>query len=232
MSEFMDEISKAERTVHCAEAGAWLESTGVLKGASFITSMPDVSEVPTLGLEGWKAWFTDRAEQILRCTPDDGVAIFYQTDVKKAGTWVDKGYLVSKGAERAGALLLWHKVVCRRPPGTITFGRPAYSHMLCFSRGLRHDLAHATADVLADPGDVTWTRGMGAQACQAACRFVLDHTPTRTVVDPFCGHGTVLAVANALGLAAVGVELSAKRARKARGLGARVEGSRVTLNDA
>jgi tRNA G10 N-methylase Trm11 len=38
------------------------------------------------------------------------------------------------------------------------------------------------------------------------------------VVDPFCGHGTVLAVANALGLDALGVELSPRRCRAARAL--------------
>ena len=40
----------------------------------------------------------------------------------------------------------------------------------------------------------------------------------RTICDPFCGHGTVLAVANALGLSAIGVDLSRKRVRKARAL--------------
>jgi hypothetical protein len=65
---------------------------------------------------------------------------------------------------------------------------------------------------------------MGVQACRVACQFVLHNTPTRTIVDPFCGHGTVLAVANALGLEAVGVELSRKRAKKARAL-------RVSLED-
>lgn len=60
---------------------------------------------------------------------------------------------------------------------------------------------------------------MGGAACELACRYVLSHTPTRTIVDPFCGVGTVLAVANALGLAAVGVEIANKRARKARNLG-------------
>ena len=59
---------------------------------------------------------------------------------------------------------------------------------------------------------------MGVQACLAACRFVLEQTETRTVVDPFCGHGTVLAVANFLGLQAIGVELGRKRAEKARAL--------------
>jgi tRNA G10 N-methylase Trm11 len=38
------------------------------------------------------------------------------------------------------------------------------------------------------------------------------------VVDPFCGKGTVLAVANSLGLDALGVELSGKRCRAARKL--------------
>jgi tRNA G10 N-methylase Trm11 len=38
------------------------------------------------------------------------------------------------------------------------------------------------------------------------------------VVDPFCGLGSALAVANALGMDAIGVELSRKRAEKAREL--------------
>jgi len=155
---------------------------------------------------------------VMAKVPADGAALFYQTDVKKAGAWVDKGYLISKAAEEAGCETLFHKVVCRRTPGTVTFGRPAYSHLLGFSRGLRVDLGRASADVLPDAGEVTWTRGMGVQACLVACRFVLEHTQSRTVVDPFCGHGTVLAVANALGLDAVGVELSRKRAQKARAL--------------
>lgn len=214
---------EGQRTVDCADALVWLEGRPVLEGCSAITSLPDVSEFPELSLAEWKQWFIHAAVLVLSKVPTQGVAIFYQTDVKKDGAWVDKGYLISKAAEEAGCELLWHKVVCRRTPGTVTFGRPAYSHMLCFSRGIRVDLGKATPDVLPDAGEVTWTRGMGLQACLAACRFILEHTSTRTVVDPFCGHGTVLAVANALGLDAVGVELSRKRAKKARAL-------RVTLD--
>ncbi|WP_257459443.1 site-specific DNA-methyltransferase [Archangium lipolyticum] len=209
---------QGQRTVHCEDALAWLEARGVLEGCSLITSMPDMSEFPSLTLAGWKEWFVRTASLVLSRCPDDGVTIFYQTDVKKDGTWVDKGYLVQKAAEQSGHSLLWHKVVCRAPPGNITFGRPAYSHMLCFSRGLRLDLSKSTADVLPQAGEVTWTRGMGVQACLVACRFVLENTSTRTIVDPFCGHGSVLAVANSLGLDAVGVELSRKRAKKARAL--------------
>lgn len=212
------DVTGPRREVHTADAVAWLEARGVMAGCSFITSLPDVSELAGMDVAAWKAWFRRAAGLVLSRTPDDGVAIFYQTDIKKAGEWVDKGYLVQRAAEDAGHRLLWHKVVCRRPPGTTTFGRPAYSHMLCFSRGLALDLAHATPDVLPDAGETTWTRGMGTRACLLACRFVLDDTATRTVVDPFCGRGTALAVANHLGLDAVGVELSPKRARQARAL--------------
>jgi len=212
------------RTVHCADAFAWLDSQPSLAGCSFITSLPDVSELAGHSLDAWRAWFVDAAARLMRRTPDDGVAIFYQTDIKKSGVWIDKAQLVLEAAAREKVALHWHKIVCRRPAGTITFGRPAYSHMLCFSRGLKLDLAHASPDVLPDAGHATWTRGMGEQACKLACRYVLEATPTRTVVDPFCGQGMVLAVANALGLDGIGVELSAKRARKARTLSLGIAG--------
>jgi tRNA G10 N-methylase Trm11 len=59
---------------------------------------------------------------------------------------------------------------------------------------------------------------MGLEACRLACRFVKEQTVCRTVVDPFCGRGTVLAAANEQGLDAVGVELAKKRARQAKAL--------------
>lgn len=207
--------SAPTRVVHCADALEWLPSQGVMAGCSFTTSLPDVSELPHLSLDAWKSWFKDAAARVIASTPDDGAAIFFQTDVKKDGAWIDKGYLVSRAAEDAGVRCLFHKVVCRRPPGTVTFGRPAYSHLLGFSRGLKLDLSRATADVLEKAGESPWTRGMGVDACRLACRFVMDNTTTRTVVDPFCGRGTVLAVANAFGLSAIGVEISKKRARQA-----------------
>lgn len=210
-------MSGPSRTVHCADALEWLARAGVLEGCSVVTSLPDVSEVG-LSLEQWRPWFVEAATRVLRAVPEDGVAIFFQSDLKKGGVWIDKGYLVSRAAETVGAELLWHKIVCRREPGSITWGRPAYSHMLCFSRGVREDLARASADVLPDAGEMTWVRAMGLEACTTAIRWILEHTSTRTVVDPFCGVGTSLAVANRLGLSAVGVELNRKRAKLAREL--------------
>lgn len=220
------------RTVIQAEALGWLESQPVRSGCSFITSLPDVSEV-SLPLDAWREWFGRAVSAVLSRCPDDGVAIFFQTDIKHEGTWVDKAYLCQKAAERDGVALLWHKVVCRMPAGNTGYGRPAYSHLLCFSRGVRAEISRSTCDVLPKAGSVTWTRGMGSQACRVACQFVLDATATRTIIDPFCGHGTVLAVANEMGLNAIGVELGAKRARRAQELTyAKLTGTRLPLTAA
>lgn len=206
------------RTVHCTDAIAWLKAQPVLPGVSVVTSLPDVSELPLPSLDAWRAWFMDAARDVLRVVPDDGIAIFYQTDIKVEGRWIDKGYLVTRAADDVGVPMLFHKIVCRVPAGGITFGRPAYAHMIAFSTEVRLDLERSTADVLPELGEMTWSRAMGVDACKAACRFILEHSSTRTVLDPFCGMGTALAVANAMGMDAVGVELSKKRAKKARNL--------------
>ncbi len=208
----------AQRIIHHADAMRWLEEPHDFSGCSFITSLPDVSEVQARSLDEWRSFFVSAARKVIARCSADGVAIFFQSDIKKAGVWVDKGYLVQKAAEEEGAALLFHKIVCRQAPGTITFGRAAYSHLLCFSKGVRLDLSRATADVLPEAGEMTWVRAMGVEACRAACRFVQANTNSRTIVDPFCGVGTVLAVANELGLDAIGVELNRKRAAAARAL--------------
>ncbi len=205
--------------MHHADGVQWLKAAAPLAPTqAIITSLPDSSELPRLGFEGWREWFVETAAICCQSVADDAVCVFFQTDIKKDGLWVDKGFLVQLGAERAGSGLLWHKVVCRAPAGTTTFGRPAYAHLLCFSRSLRLLPGQSSADVLPELGAMPWARAMGTAACAAACRFLLAHTSCRGVVDPFCGIGTLLAVANEHGLDAVGVEISGKRARKAEAL--------------
>jgi hypothetical protein len=211
------------RIVHHADALQWLEKSGQLPGTSVITSLPDLSELPALELPAWQRWFEDAALLTMRAVPPEGVAIFFQSDIRKGGVWIDKGHLVARAAERAGLQLLFHKIVCRKPPGTMTFGRASYSHLLAYAAGLRPEAAAYTPDVLPDAGFRPGTKAMGVAACVDACRFVLRATSTRTVLDPFCGFGTVLAVANTLGLDAVGVDLSVRMCRKARALTLRPE---------
>ena len=206
------------RTVHHGDGVAWLARERLPASHAVVTSMPDTAELPQLGFEGWKAWFVETAALALRQISDQSVAIFFQTDIKREGRWVDKAYLVAKGAELAAVELLWHKVVCRAPAGRATLGRPAYAHLLCFSRELRLEPRDSFADVLPRLGEMPWPRAMGVDVCAAVCRFLKQSTTATTVVDPFCGMGTMLAVANAHGLDAIGVERSAKRADRARAL--------------
>jgi hypothetical protein len=206
------------REVICGDGLAWLGRGALPADHAIVTSLPDHSELPRLGVAAWREWFTDTAARCCAAVDERAVAVFYQTDVKHEGRWIDKGHLVHAGADRAGAHLLWHKVICRAPAGVTTFGRPAYAHLLCFSRALTLEPGQSSPDVLPRLGEMTWARAMGREACDAVARFLLAHTACRTVADPFCGVGTMLAVANAHGLDAVGVELSPKRAEKARGL--------------
>jgi hypothetical protein len=205
------------RTIHHGDAIAWLASAGVLPGAAMVTSIPDVSEVG-LSLEQWRPWFVNAARACVRAIEDHQVALFFQTDIKKSGVWIDKSMLITRALEDEGAALLFRKVICRKPPDTISLGRPAYTHLLCASRVLRPKEPAAIPDVISDPGPQVWTRAMGIHAAALAVRFVKKHTSATCIVDPFCGHGTLPAVANALGMDAIGVELNRKRVSIARAL--------------
>jgi hypothetical protein len=211
--------TEPRRVVYCGDGVAYLRESDLPADHAVVTSLPDHSELPKLGFAGWRDWFVVAAEVACRAVSDDAVAIFYQTDVKLEGRWVDKAYLVQQGAERAGSHLLWHKVACRVAPGRTTFGRPAYAHLLCFSRKLRLMEGQSLPDVLPRPGAMTWARAMPSEACELVVKFLAAHTHCRAVVDPFCGVGTMLAAANAHGMDAVGVELSRKRVDNARSLG-------------
>jgi hypothetical protein len=205
------------RVVHHADGVAFLAGARLPEDHAVITSLPDHSELPALGVDGWRRWFVETAALACRAIADDSVAIFYQTDVKHEGRWIDKGHLVHSGIDAAGSHVLWHKVVCREAAGTATYGRPGYTHMLCASRARTLSISASTPDVLPALGHMSWSKATGAAACEAAVAFVAS-IGVRVVVDPFCGFGSILAAANARGLDAIGVELSRRRAGKARAL--------------
>jgi len=52
------------RVVHHADAIPWLRAHAPLAGASVVTSLPDVSEVPALSLDAWR--------RVTAATPDYG----------------------------------------------------------------------------------------------------------------------------------------------------------------
>lgn len=214
----LDRALAPTRTILVGDGVAWLTASALPPAHAVVTSLPDVSEMRSMDSGAWREWFVATVALVCSQTAETAPAVFYQTDIKVGGRWVDKGHLVAVGAERAGAACLFHKIVCRAPAGTTTFGRPAYAHLLAFSRALRLPVKESSADVLPGLGEMSWPRAMGTAACEEACRFLVRSTACRVVVDPFCGLGTALAVANAYGLDGIGVERSAKRAEKARKL--------------
>lgn len=206
------------RHVYCEDALDWLKKAGPFTDCSFVASLPDFSEFPQYNLPLWKDWFVQAARLILSSCPDEGVTIFCQSDVRVEGSWVDKAYLCQLAADQLGQHLWWHKIVCRSPAGTVTRGRPAYSHLLCFSSQKPRGEVHPSADVLSEAGEKVWVRGMGLSTCLSIGQFILKQTSSKTVINPFCGQGSMLAVANYLGLEAIGIERSPKRAQLAREL--------------
>ncbi len=219
------------RTIITGDAIEWLQKEPVqAPGRSFVASLPDFSEFPALSLEGWQTWFTQTAELILSRAAPDGFSIFFQTDIKHDGIWIDKAYLIQKAAEKQNNRLLFHKVFCRAPAGQTTFGKPAYSHLLAFSRDRRLEMDDSTADVIPSLGQKTWPRGMGFQASQAVVNFLRTQTPDHTIVNPFCGEGGLLALAEQYGIHSIGIEKSVKRAEKSRRTRANIETGRFWVD--
>lgn len=205
------------REIHCAEAIAWMRARGRMEGACAVTSLPDVSEVGK-SLPVWREWFLGAVGATIDLVPETSAALFFQSDIKCDGVWIDKGGMVIRAAEDAGARVLFHKIVCRRQPGQLTMGRPGFTHLIAVSRAMRCPDVLPIPDIITDAGRVPWVRAMGIRAAAHAVRFARDQVGARMIVDPFCGVGTIPAVANALGLDAVGVELARKRAEQARAL--------------
>jgi hypothetical protein len=194
-----------------------MQARGRIAGACAVTSLPDVSEVG-LTLPVWREWFLAAVQLVVAAVPDDSAAIFFQSDIKRDGCWIDKGALVISAAEAAGARVLFHKLICRRPPGTLTLGRPGYTHMIAVSRALRCPDVLPIPDIITDAGRQPWVRAMGVRAAAHAVRFARDQAAAKIIFDPFCGVGTILAVANRLGLDALGVEKAKKRCEQSRQL--------------
>jgi hypothetical protein len=204
------------REIVCADAVAWMQARGRIEGACAVTSLPDVSELGKT-LPVWREWFLSAVRLVVDAVPAESAALFFQSDIKRDGVWIDKGALVIRAAENAGARVLFHKIVCRRPPGMLTQGRPGFTHLIAVSKTMKCPEILPIPDVILDAGRSLWVRAMGVRAAAHAVRFARDQVRAKLIFDPFCGVGTIPAVANALGLDALGIELAKKRCEQSRG---------------
>ena len=155
----------------------------------------------------------------------------------EGGAWLDKGYLCTVGARQAGAACVWQKVVVIQDSvGRSRGGRPGFVNMLCFSKSHRVPRDFVTVDILPDRGHMAWSHAIGEDACRLAVEYCMrnvprggsTHSPLQgngghaeavqrpvPILNPFCGYGSVLAVANVYGIDAYGMDLSLKCCQKA-----------------
>ena len=200
------------RKVICCDAFEKLPS--IRSAKAIITSLPDASEVDC-GLKGYKDWFTRAVCMVLCSVAQNGIAVFYQSDRKHDGILLSKASLLCNASASIGFQLVWHKIVLRNRVGAINLYRPAYVHMMAFSRSVT--AGKATADVI-EQGETVYKNGIGINAAHVAVRFAIEKAQARVIYDPFCGRGTILAVANALGCDSIGFDVDESQCVYARAL--------------
>ena len=201
---------KSDRVIYCQDAIPWLQTQTKLD--SIVTSIPEMDEVK-LSFAEYVPFFRNAARLCLEAVKAKGYCIFLQTDRKYKG-WVDKSYLITDEAQKLGIRMIWHKIALRTEVGKADIFRPTYSHMLCYSK--EGAIGIPVTDVIAR-GDVTYANGFGIDAVTLVIQFLKKHK-IKTVVDPFVGSGTVVAVANSMGLKGIGVDIDKKQCAKAKAL--------------
>lgn len=193
------------------DAIGWLETHSDV--GAIVTGLPDSDELQW-PMEQWRAWFSRALQLCMRAASPHACAIFCQTDRKHDGHLVSKCHLMLDAAEAVHLRLLWHKIVLRRKVGGRDLYRPTYMHLMAFSNSM--SAGAATTDVM-QGGKMIYANAMGLNAATFAVRFAASKG-IGMIVDPFCGRGTVPAVANALGLDAVGVDIDAQQCAAATAL--------------
>ncbi|MFY9622482.1 MAG: DNA methyltransferase [Pyrinomonadaceae bacterium] len=199
-----------KRKVRCCDGLKFVKTARGVK--ALITSLPDAREMD-YPLNDYQTWFRDAAGLLMSAVARDGVAVFYQTDRRHEGTLLSKAALLCNTASSLGLRLLWHKIVLQSSVGSISLFRPSYTHMMAFSKLLR--AGKPTPDVI-EAGKKVYKNGMGINAASVAVRFAKHNAKTTTIYDPFCGQGTVLAVANALGLDSIGCDIDPSQCNQAK----------------
>jgi hypothetical protein len=204
------------KLIVCADALPWLESE--CPPCSIVASPPDADEIDQ-PLDRWAEWYRAALVACFRALAPGSAAVIYATDRKAGGQWHSKPLLAAEAAREAGVRLLWHKIALRRRVGATDLHRPGFSHLLAFG-GPKTPPGPATPDVM-ERGAMVYPNGMGLIAARFAVQFAAR--PNVPLVDPFCGRGTVPAVAEALGFNAIGVDIMESQCEAARALSLRAK---------
>lgn len=200
-----------KREVVVADALEWLGEyeRGKPKAEALVVVLPDSAEVD-MAVGDWLPWFRGAALSCFGAVERGNPVVFGQTDRLTGGQWIDKAGIIADAATMTGHRLTWHKIALRRDPEKIDLHRPTYSHILAYGGrpGSRTpDVIHA--------GRPLWRDGIGVRTAEFVMSWLYQQG-VKTVINPFCGRGTLLAAANEKGLDAFGCDLDEGRANVAR----------------
>ena len=199
-----------KRQIICADSMKWLPKQRGFD--SIVASIPEMEELG-LGYDKYIEFFRNAAALCMDAVKPTGYVVFLQTDRKYHG-WIDKSYLLTDVAMEKGLRMIWHKIALRTDVGKTDLYRPTYSHMVCYSK--EGHVGKPVPDVVAR-GEITYGHAFGRDAVRLVCSY-LKANGVRTIVDPFVGSGTTMAVANELGMKGIGVDIDPEQCEKARKL--------------
>lgn len=200
------------RKIINADALKYLPKHKGQHGAIF-TSLPDANEI-NLSVAAWETWFIKAAVITMQAVADDLPVIFCQTDRKQGRQLHSKANLLINVATANGLKLLWHKISMRRQIGAIDIYRPGYSHLLAFGKGKHIGPGSKPLPDVINGGLTVYDNGIGYNATLLGLRYIGNYT--NKVTDPFCGRGTIPALADINGMQAIGVDIDPAQCRKAR----------------
>ncbi|MBS67227.1 MAG: hypothetical protein Tp170SUR191951_14 [Prokaryotic dsDNA virus sp.] len=199
------------KRIVCADALEWL--AGDCPPCSVVASPPDQNELGC-SIEDWEVFYRTALERTFAVLAPGAPAVIYATDRKAEGQWHSKAAMIMGLGEAAGLRVLWHKIVLRRGVGKADIHRPGYSHLIALGDEKTRP-GTATPDVI-ERGHMLYPNAMGMTAAKLAIEFA--GRPRLPLVDPFCGRGTVPAMAEAMGLDAIGIDIDPAQCKAAEAL--------------
>ena len=204
---------KPSKEIIQADACKWLYKNKGL--GAVITSPPDAEEV-NKSIEDWREWFLMAVELCFTATKKDTPTIFYVTDRKHNSEVISKPEIIFQAARNLKRKLMFHKIALRKPVNSVELHRPSYTHLLAFNT---INKAYPTniqgADVF-ERGKVIYKNAMGLSAAITSVKYAKLFTDT--IINPFCGSGTVLAVAETYGVNSIGIELLDEQIKLSKGI--------------
>jgi hypothetical protein len=184
------------------------DSLDILKGFKdlhcIITSLPDMEEIGLKNIPDYYHWMEKACDTLIGTLSQKGIIFFYQTNRKYQGTVIDKNQLITTKFFMAGYSKVFEKIVLRQAPDTVDRYRPTYTNLFAFSETLK---AHQPTPDVIYRGEMLYKNAMGMNAIKVCLDYVREHVECRLVLDPFCGQGSVLKVANDYGYDSIGIDI-------------------------